>query len=279
MEESSLPQPPTLSDLVLPSWILARLTEYFNQLKSIEGIRLVSSSSPALTRACLYALYKEFTRWSGSAVLIERDAATYALPSASPSQGDGAHALWRAANASDNISPDTLKIINEKNSATRVQVANSGEYPTEMRTALLGDPDLLLIDAVTDKTTLAISVHAAFTGHAVLAGMPTIRAAHALSTAMQISEDAALTPLAISFVLSSEPIAETDQNAYELIMVTQEMRELLKSRPTAQAIWDLAKTQESRSMLDDAREKEKNGTITHADFVAFAQKLSETNLD
>ncbi len=278
MEENSLPPPPTLSDLALPSWILSRLTEYFNHKEQAGSIKIASSSSPTVTNASLHAFLSTYAKWPCASILIESEA-LYAQPGVSQAHDDSAHALWRAAAANNALSPDTLQIINEKSSASRVLVSGPEEYPTQIRVALQRDPDLLLIDAVTDKTTFALAEHASFTGHTVLAGMPTLRAAYALSIVMQFSENPALTPYAISFVLASEPIALTSQNAYELIMVTPEMCNLLKGRPAAQEVWDLAKTQGSRTMLDDAREKEKSGVITHTDFEAFERMISQTGLD
>lgn len=278
MEENTLSQPPTLSDLALPSWILARLTEYFNHAQQASGIKITSGSSPAVTSAALHAFLSTYAKWPCISILIEQEA-LYAQPDASQTHNDGAHALGRAAAANGELSPDTLQVINEKSSTSRVLVSSPEEYSIQIRAALQRDPDLLLIDAIAEKTTFALAEHASFTGHTVLAGMPTRRAANTLSAVMQFSQNPALTPHAISFVLAVEPIALTSQNAYELIVVTPEMCSLLKTRPAAQAIWDLAKTQGSRSMLDDAREKEKSGAVTHTDFETFEKTLSQTGLD
>lgn len=49
---------------------------------------------------------------------------------------------------------------------------------------------------------------------------------------------------------------------FELIKMTKELRELILTRPTAQAVWKLAVSQGAVSMFQDGVEKVKNGTTT-----------------
>ncbi len=57
---------------------------------------------------------------------------------------------------------------------------------------------------------------------------------------------------------------------FEVIKATKELRELILTRPTSQAIWKLAVTQGSRSMFRDGVEKVKNGTTTIEELIRVA---------
>lgn len=57
---------------------------------------------------------------------------------------------------------------------------------------------------------------------------------------------------------------------FEMIGITPEMQALILDRPSTQQIWDLAKTQGSRSFFADGLDKVKNGTISMEELLRIA---------
>ncbi len=62
---------------------------------------------------------------------------------------------------------------------------------------------------------------------------------------------------------------------FELIKATKEFRELILTRPTAQAVWKLAVSQGARSMFRDGVEKVKNGVTTIEELIRVANPDEE----
>lgn len=245
----SLPKAPTLSDLQLPPWILARLTQYFNEKTSLQGICLVTGTNESFVTAGLYALLTEFAKQPLVSFSIER------APHYAPVQ------------------------MHRESSCTQKIAQEDAEYLAAIRAALLYDPDLILTDKSDTTPLVDLLMHSSLTGHAMLVGHNAPNTALALTGLTGLATEPQFVGNTVEIVLAVEPLSENNSvAAYELIMMTKEMRDLLQTKPDARALWALAENQGSRSMLDDAKEKAAQGLSTAEELAAFQTRLAKTAL-
>ena len=182
-------------------------------------------------------------------------------------------------------------------SQTQVNVKRGVTFAAGLRSLLRQDPDVILVGEIRDNETAQLAVQASLTGHLVLATLHTNDAPSAIARMLDIGiEPYLLTSTLLAAIaqrlvrrvckdcygtgFDPHPVAGKGQQrcercfgtgyygrvaVYEIMRMTEELRELAGRRANAIEIDRAAKASGFKTMADDAREKIAKGLTTQAE--------------
>lgn len=187
-----------------------------------------------------------------------------------------------------------------------------------LRSIIRQDPNIILVGEIRDPETAEIAVNAALTGHLLLSTFHANDASTAIPRLLDMKIEPFLLASTLEFIVSQRlvrKICEACRQSraatplekqktgistvyhskgcpicnntgfkgrmaiFEIIEATQEMRDLILTRPSVGQIWTLAQKQGARSLYEDGIEKVKNGitTLEELNRVATPPKIYQAN--
>jgi general secretion pathway protein E len=205
-------------------------------------------------------------------------------------------ALSRIDRASRNVMTieDPVEYHLEGISQMQVNAKRGVTFATGLRALLRQDPDVILVGEIRDAETAQLAVQASLTGHLVLATLHTNDAPSAITRLMDIGVEPYLITSSLLATLAQRllrrrcpacqgagavPAADAPGRCetcfgmgykgrlavYELMQMTDELRQLTAQRTDAITLYESAKRAGFSPMRDDALEKVKRGLTDEAE--------------
>jgi general secretion pathway protein E len=162
-------------------------------------------------------------------------------------------------------------------------------FASGLRSLLRQDPDVILVGEIRDEETARLAVQAALTGHLVLATLHTNDAPSAISRLQDIGIEPYLISSSVLAVLGQRLLRKKKAPAssefegrvaiYELMEVTDPIRELTMESADAVKLKARAIADGMEPMIDDGRNKVKRGLTTEVELRRVLHDASKPGPD
>jgi general secretion pathway protein E len=169
-------------------------------------------------------------------------------------------------------------------SQSQVNTKKGVTFASGLRHILRQDPDVVMVGEIRDDQTARTAIQASLTGHLVFSTLHTNDAASAVTRLADLGVEPYLVSASLSAVLAQRLIRRIHSTChgsgctacfgsgyagrmgvYELLEISDSIRELIAQNATASAIRDAARIAGSRSLLDQGMQLVNQRVTTHAE--------------